>query len=177
MAAHVDSSWAGGSFLVPEILFSTGIAAAFVGLVVGLLLLAFEMGALTSVANAATYSGCMHTARLLGGQIGSVLLGRFLTVREQMHSNILGQYVDAGNWMTAERLGGVAAVLAPLSAGPEEAQARSAALLSGQVRTQAFTLAYSDAFLLIAWAIAGYLLLLVFLRPSTIDLRHLGKAQ
>jgi DHA2 family multidrug resistance protein len=79
--------------------------------------------------------------------------------------------------MTTERLGGVAAVLAPSSAGMEEARARSAALLAAQVRAQAFTLAYSDAFLLIAWAIAAYLVLLVFLRPSTIDLRRLGKVQ
>ena len=30
---------------------------------------------------------------------------------------------------------------------------------------------------LIAWAIAGYLLLLVFLRPSTVSLRHPEKAK
>src|SRR5580658_7967703 len=30
MAAHVDSSWAGGSFLVPELMLAAGIAAAFV---------------------------------------------------------------------------------------------------------------------------------------------------
>jgi len=113
----------------------------------------------------------------LGGEIGSVILGRFITVREQLHSNMLGQNVDPGNWMTAERLRGMAAALTPFSAGPEEAQARSAALLAGQVRAQAFTLAYADAFLLMAWAIAGYLLLMVFLRPSTISLRGLEKTK
>jgi DHA2 family multidrug resistance protein len=43
--------------------------------------------------------------------------------------------------------------------------------LGGQVKIQAFTLATSDAFLLIAWVIAAYLVLMVFLRPSTISLR------
>jgi DHA2 family multidrug resistance protein len=99
-----------------------------------------------------------------------VIFGRFLAVREQLHSNMLGQHVDAGNWIADERLRGVAIALAPSSAGMEEAQARSAAILGGQVRAQALSLAYSDAFLLIAWAIAGYLLVLVFLRPSTISL-------
>jgi DHA2 family multidrug resistance protein len=84
---------------------------------------------------------------------------------------MLGQHVDAGNWITEERLRSVALALAPFSAGSEEAQARSAAILGGQVRAQALSLAYSDAFRLIAWVIAGYLLLLVFLRPSTISLR------
>jgi DHA2 family multidrug resistance protein len=77
----------------------------------------------------------------------------------------------------AERLHGLAAAMAPLSAGSDEAAARSAALLAGQVRAQAFTLAFSDAFMLIAWIIAAYLLLLVFLRPSTISLRHMEKAK
>jgi hypothetical protein len=38
-------------------------------------------------------------------------------------------------------------------------------------------LAASDAFMLIAWSIVAYLLLLVFLRRSTINLRQLGKAK
>lgn len=115
--------------------------------------------------------------RLLGGEIGAVSFGRFVAVREQLHSNLLGQHVDVGNWITDERLRGVALALTPSSAGLEEAQARSAVILGGQVRAQALSLAYSDAFLLIAWAIAGYLLLLVFLRPSTISLRPQEKAE
>jgi len=177
MAAHVDSSWAGGSFFVPELLLATGIAAAFVGLVVNLLLLAVEMGALTNVANASTYSAWMHTMRLMGGEIGAVVFARFIAVREQLHSNLLGQNVDAGNWITAERLRGVALSLAPSSAGMEEAQARSAVIVGAQVRGQALTLAYSDAFMLIAWVIAAYLILLVFLKPSTISLRHPEKVK
>jgi MFS transporter, DHA2 family, multidrug resistance protein len=170
-AAHLDSSWAGGSFVVTELMLAVGIAAAFVGLVVNLLLLAVEMGATTNVANTATYSAWMHTMRLMGGEIGAVIFGRFVAVREQLHSNILGQNVDAGSWMTDERLRGVALALAPNSAGSEEAQARSAVILGGQVRAQALSLAYSDAFLLIAWTITAFLILLVFLRPSTISLR------
>jgi DHA2 family multidrug resistance protein len=177
MAAHVDSSWAGGSFFVPELLLAMGIAAAFVGLVVNLLLLAVEMGALTNVANASTYSAWMHTMRLMGGEIGAVVFARFIAVREQLHSNMLGQNVDAGSWITAERLRGVALSLAPSSAGSEEAQARAAVVVGAQVRGQALTLAYSDAFMLIAWVIAAYLILLVFLRPSTIGLPHPEKVK
>jgi len=177
MAAHLDSSWAGRSFLVPELILAIGIAAAFVGLVVNLLVLAVEMGATSSVANVATYSAWMHTMRLMGGEIGAVIFGRFVAVREQLHSNLLGQHVDAGDWITDERLKGLAAGMASSASGSEEALGRAAAILGGQVRAQALSLAYSDAFRLIAWAIAGYLLLLVFLRPSTISLRHPEKAK
>jgi DHA2 family multidrug resistance protein len=177
MASRVDSSWAGDSFLIPELMLAGGIAAAFVGLVVNLLMLAVEMGATTNVANTATYSAWMHTMRLMGGEIGAVIFGRFVALREQLHSNMLGQHVDAGNWISGERLRGVALALAPSSAGSEEAQARSAVILAGQVREQALSLAYSDAFRLIAWTIAGFLLLLVLLRPSTISLRPQEKAK
>src|SRR5262249_38883462 len=107
-----------------------------------------------------------------GGQIGAVTLGHFLSAREQFHSNVLGQYVDAGNWKTVERLHGLAAALTPSSAGPDEAQARAAVLLAGQVKAQAFSLAASDAFHLVAWVIAAYLVLVAFLRPSTLSLRN-----
>jgi DHA2 family multidrug resistance protein len=177
MAAHLDASWAGNSFRHTELLVALGIGVAFVGLIVSLVTLALEIGAAKSLINAATYSGCMHTMRLMGGQVGAVLLARFVTVREHFHSNILGLNVDTGSWLAGERLGNLGAFLGPSSAGAVEAQARSVVLLGSQVRAQAFTLAYSDGFLLIAGTISAYLILLAFLRPSTIDLRRMGKAQ
>jgi len=177
MAAHVDSSWAGHSFRIPEFVFAVGVGVAFVGLITNLVLLALETGAVSNVANMSTFSGALHTVRLLGGQIGAALFGHFLNVREQWHSNMIGQYVDAGSWLTTERLNALTAAVAPSSPGVSDAQARAVGLLSAQVRAQAYTLASSDAFLLIAWGIVGYLLLLVFLRPSTINLRQAGKAQ
>lgn len=104
-------------------------------------------------------------------------LGHFLTVREEFHSNLLGQNVDSGNWTTAERLHGLAAAMTPNAVGPDEAQARAAVLLASQVKAQAFTLACSDAFRLIAWVIAAYIILMVFMRPSTISLRNPEKSQ
>jgi DHA2 family multidrug resistance protein len=94
-------------------------------------------------------------------------------MREKWHSNLLGQYVDPGNWLTVERLNALGASLT----GVSDAQARSLGLLSVQVRAQAYTLASSDAFMLIAWAVVGNVVLLLFLRPSTINLRQAGKAK
>jgi DHA2 family multidrug resistance protein len=177
MGAHVDSVWSGTSFVKPELVIAIGVGVAFVSLITNVILHLIETGGVKSLTSTTTYSAFMHTMRIMGGQIGAVTLGHFITVREEFHSNVIGQYVDAGSWQVAERLHGLAAAMAPLSAGSDEAAARSAALLAGQVRAQAFTLAFSDAFMLIAWIIAAYLLLLVFLRPSTISLRHMEKAQ
>jgi DHA2 family multidrug resistance protein len=177
MASHVDTSWSGASFKAPELVFAAGVAVAFVGLITNLVLLALETGAVRDVAKMSTFSAWLHTVRLLGGQIGTALFTRFLDVREKLHSNLIGQYVDPGSWLTTERLGALTTAVSPSSAGLGDAQARSVGLLSAQVRAQAYTLASSDAFLLIAWAIVGYLILLVFLRPSTINLREAGKAQ
>jgi DHA2 family multidrug resistance protein len=177
MAAHMDSSWSGNSFQAAELTFAAGVAAAFVGVVTNIILLALESGAVKEVANISTFSAWIHSVRLLGGQIGAVIFAWFLDMREKWHSNLLGQYVDPGNWLTVERLNALGASLTPSSAGVSDAQARSVGLLSAQVRAQAYTLACSDAFMLIAWAIVGYLVLLVFLRPSTINLRQAGKAK
>jgi len=171
MSARLDSQWAGTSFTLPELILATGIAVAFVALVVNLLMLAAEMGAATNAVNASTYAAWMHTNRLLGGEVGGVVFGRFVTVREQLHSNVLGYHVTAGNWITVDRLRSMTLSLTPPSAGPQEAAARSAAILSGQIRLQALSLAYSDAFLLIGWALAAYLLLIVCMRPNTLILR------
>jgi DHA2 family multidrug resistance protein len=176
MGAHLDSVWAGKTFATPEIVIAIGVGVAFVSLVTNVILHLLETGAVKSLTSTTTYSAFMHTMRIMGGQIGAVTLGHFITVREEFHSNVIGQYLDAGSWQVAERLRGLTASMAPLSAGSDEAAARSAAVLAGQVRAQAYTLAFSDAFMLIAWIIAAYLLLLVCLRPSAISLRHMEKA-
>jgi MFS transporter, DHA2 family, multidrug resistance protein len=49
-----------------------------------------EAGALTSMAGAATFSGFMHFIGIFGGQVGVAVMTRFISVREQFHSNLLG---------------------------------------------------------------------------------------
>ena len=136
-----------------------------------------EAGALTSAANAATFSGFMHFIRLFGGQVGVAVMTRFISVREQFHSNLLGLHVQVGSWLTDERLRMLSAGLLPGSTGPEEAQYRAVGILSQQVRAQAYTLAISDGFILIGWMVVAYLLLMLFLRPGKISYKDLRKMQ
>ena len=121
---------------------------------------------MTSLAKAATVSGYAHFIRLLGGEVGATFMGHFLSAREKFHSNLLGLHVQSGTWITDQRLRVLAAGAFGKSTGTQEAQYRAAEALGLQVRAQAFTLAISDGFIVIAWAVVLYLMLMLLLRPG-----------
>jgi MFS transporter, DHA2 family, multidrug resistance protein len=175
--SHVDTSWSGNSFEIVELLFSVGLACTYIGLVSSIVLEALEAGALTSAANAATFSGFMHLMRLFGGQVGVAALTHFIAVREQFHSNMLGLYVQRGSWLTDHRLLMLAGGALPQSTGKQEALQRAASVLGLQVRAQAYTLATSDGFVLIVWVVIVYLLIMLLLKPGKITFSALSKMQ
>jgi DHA2 family multidrug resistance protein len=160
-----------------ELLLSLGLAGAYIGLVSSIVLEALEAGALTSVSNAATFSGFMHLMRIFGGQIGVAVMTRFIAVREQFHSNMLGLYVQRGSWLTDHRVRMLTGGFLAESTGRQEAQQRAATILGLQVRAQAYTLATSDGFILIVWVVILYLLLMLLLRPGKISFNDLSKMQ
>jgi DHA2 family multidrug resistance protein len=175
ICAHVDSSWAGSSFETLELVLAAGFACSYVGLVGAIVIEGLEAGALATMATAATLSGFMHFIRLFGGQTGVAAMTRFIAVREKFHSNLLGLHVESGSWLTDERLRMLTAGLLPASAGSEDAQSRAIDILGQQVRAQAYTLATADGFILVAWMVVAYLLLMLFLRPARISYRDLRK--
>jgi DHA2 family multidrug resistance protein len=174
--SQVDSSWAGNSFELWELLFAGGFACSYVGMVSSIVLDGLESGALSGAAKAATLSGFMHFIRLMGGEAGVAFMTRFLDVREKLHSNLLGMQVQSGSWISAVRLQSLTARLLPESGSPAEAGYRAGGLLGAQVRAQAYTLATSDAFLLMVWIVVGYLLLMLFLRPGKITFQDLRRS-
>jgi DHA2 family multidrug resistance protein len=173
ICAHVDSSWAGTSFQILELFLAAGFAGTYIGLVSSIVLEGLEAGALTNASKAATFSGFMHFVRILGGAVGVAAMTRFETVRERFHSNLLGLHVQAGDWLTDERLRMLGAKVLPDSTGSEEAQSRAVAILSQQVRAQAYTQAIADGFIAIGWVVVAYLLLMLFLRPGKISFKQL----
>jgi DHA2 family multidrug resistance protein len=175
--AHLDPSWAGNSFEMVELVLAAGFACTYIGLVSSIVLEALDAGALGSLATISTFSGFMHFIRIFGGQVGVAIMGRFLSVREQLHSNLLGLHIQAGDWLTDQRVQMLTAGLSSGSAGPEEAQGRAIGILSQQVRAQAYTMASADAFILIAWMVVAYLLLMLFLRPGKISYKLLRNMQ
>ena len=175
--SHLDTSWAGSSFKIVELVLAAGLACTYIGLVSSIVLEALEAGALTSTAYAATFSGFMHFIRIFGGQVGVAVMTRFLSVREKFHSNLLGLHVQTGAWLTDERLRVLSAGLGPASAGPEETHNRALEILGRQIRAQSYTMAVADGFILIGWMAAVYLLLMLFLRPGKFGYKDLRKMQ
>jgi DHA2 family multidrug resistance protein len=177
ICSQLDTSWAGTSFEGVELLLSCGFACSYVGLVSSIVLEGLESGALTSAANAATFSGLMHFIRLFGGQVGVAFMTHFVSVREKFHSNLIGLHVQAGDWLTDERVRMLTGGVLPGSTGAEEAQYRAAGILGQQVRAQAYTLATADGFILIGWMVVIYLMMMLFLRPGKITYKDLRKMQ
>ena len=175
LCAHLDPSWASNSFETLELVLALGLAGAYVGLVSSIVLVGLEKGALKSAAAAATLSGFMHTFRIFGGQVGVSIMNRFLTVREEFHSNMLGLHVQVGDWLTDERLHLISLGMLPRSSGLDEAQARAGALLGQQVHAQAYTLAIADGFVLITGVAAAFLLLMLLMTPVKVSYQDLRK--
>ena len=92
----------------------------------------------------------------------------YVALREKYHSNVIGLHVEAGHWLTDERLRWLTGGVSSDSAGLDEAQRRAAALLGGQVRQQAYTLAYMDGFLIIAWVCVVIIVLIAFMKRTEI---------
>src|SRR6185295_8462354 len=103
-----------------------------------------------------------------GGEAGTALMQRLISVREQFHSNLIGLHVEAGSWLTGERVQILTQGLFPGSVGAEEAQARASLLLGGQVKLQAYTMAYADGYLAIACVAAFAIVLIACMKPMKI---------
>ena len=166
--AQLTGAWSGNNFLISQIVIGLGLALSFTALVGSFVQNAFDTGALSNPINVLTYAAFIHCIRLFGGEAGTALMQRLISVREQFHSNMLGLHVDAGNWLTTERVQLLTQGLFPGSAGAEEAQARAALLLGGQVKLQAYTLAHADGYLAIALVAAFAIVLIACMKPMKI---------
>ncbi|HBB95421.1 MAG TPA: MFS transporter [Blastocatellia bacterium] len=166
--AQLTSAWSGNNFLISQIVIGLGLALSFTALVGSFVQNAFDTGALSNPINVLTYASFIHCIRLFGGEAGTALMQRLISVREQFHSNMIGLHVDAGNWLTSERVQLLTQGLFPGSAGAEAAQERAALLLGGQVKLQAYTLAYADGYLAIACVAALAIVLIACMKPMKI---------
>lgn len=160
--SRVTSVWAGPDFGIPEAVMAIGLALAFNSMVGSIVLEVLDTGALSRPADVLTFAGFFQVIRLFGGEMGASLMGHFIAIREQFHSNILGLNVGLGNEIADHRLLGFRAALSAHSTGLT-ATGQAADLVGLQIRQQAFTLAISDSFRLIAMCCVFCLLVVVFM--------------
>jgi MFS transporter, DHA2 family, multidrug resistance protein len=173
--ARVTSVWARPNFGIPQAVMAIGLALAFNSMVGAIVLEVIDTGALTRPVDVLTFAGFYQTVRLFGGQLGGVFMGHFIAVREQFHSNMLGLNVQLGNALTDQRLLGLGHAFAPHSTGPSAA-GRGAEVLVLQIRQQAFTLAISDSFLLVATCCVACLVVVAFMSTVPTQYRQVAAA-
>jgi DHA2 family multidrug resistance protein len=166
--AQLTSSWSGDNFFISQIVIGLGLPLTFTALVGSILQNSFDSGALTQPINLLTYSSFIHCVRLFGGEAGTALMQRLVSVRERFHSSMLGLHVEGGDWQVSDRVAALAHGFFSNSAGADEAQKRALVLLGGQVRLQAYALAYSDGFIVIAVVAAIAIILIGVMKPMKI---------
>jgi DHA2 family multidrug resistance protein len=108
--------------------------------------------------------------------MGVAFLQHFLSTREQFHSNILGLGVQLGQPATDQRLLGLGAGMLSHTSGLTAAAGRAAEILGLQVRQQAFTLAITDSFLLVAWSVVFCLIVIACMARVPTQYRQVMKA-
>ena len=146
---QLTHDWARGDFAGIVILQSIGQA---------LTLLPIIILALSNVDPTRTtaFAAYIQIMRLGGAEIGVALMGTWLRVREQIHSNYLGLHIENGSFDVTRLLKQLGEYFASHGAGA--ASARALGTLSARVQREANVLAYIDGFWLCFWlAIAALL--------------------
>ncbi|WP_256367018.1 MFS transporter [Acidisphaera sp. L21] len=159
MAAELTAVWATADFLPSQVLQAVGQSFALTAITVLSVRSIVPLEALTI--------GCLlQLSRLFGGEIGTAFMQTFVRVREQIHSNMIGQHMTGGSALTADRLAAYAGRLNAHMADAALVGSQSARLLATAVAAQANVLAYQDAFLAAAGGTAVCLLLVALMRPG-----------
>jgi DHA2 family multidrug resistance protein len=173
--ARVTAVWAGPDFGISQAVMAVGLALAFNSMVGAIVLELFDTGALQRPVDVLTFAGFFQVTRLFGGEMGSTFMGHFIAVREQFHSNMLGLNVQLGNSLAQHRLLGLRHAFTPQSTGLI-ATGRAADVLGLQVRQQAFTLAISDSFILLAICCVTCLVVIAFMSKVPTQYRQVTAA-
>jgi len=142
LGTRLTHDWALGDFIPIVVLQSIGQAFTLLPIII----LALSN---SDFSRATAFAAYIQITRLGGAEIGVALMGTWLRVREQIHSNFIGQHLDSGS-------AGVARMLKQLSDhfaghGAATAPARALGSLSALVAREANVLAYIDAFWLTFW--------------------------
>ena len=176
MNAQLSSAWSGANFWVSQAILAIGFAFAFNSMVGSIILEIVNSGAFSRPIDVLTFSGYFQTIRLFGGQIGAAYMGHFIATREQFHSNVLGVGVQIGKQATDQRLLGLSAALRSHSQGVTAATGRAAEIIGLQVKQQAFTLAITDAFTLLAGSVVCCMIVIACMAPVPTQYRQVIQA-
>jgi MFS transporter, DHA2 family, multidrug resistance protein len=165
MAGQLTHDWVSDDFLLSQLIQAVGQSFGLTSLVW------FNLKNLEPT-EIFTFGAVLQTGRLFGAQLGSAFVQTFVRIREQTYSNLIGLHVDAGSFLTDQRLEHYARIIGSRSIGAPEASARATALLARAVQNQAYVLAYIDGFMVLGFAVIAALLLMLLLRDPPAHLEQ-----
>jgi MFS transporter, DHA2 family, multidrug resistance protein len=142
LGTQLTHDWALGDFIPIVVLQSIGQAFTLLPI----LIIAVSN---SDVTRATAFAAYVQIARLGGAEIGIALMGTWLRVREQIHSNFLGQHIENGSADVSRILKQLSASFA--SHGVGSAPARALDSLAALVQRESNVLAYIDGFWLTFW--------------------------
>ena len=157
LGTQLTHEWSLGDFVPMALLQSVGQTFSLTPIVV----LALSNADPT---RATAFAAYIQVMRLGGAEIGISLMATWLRVREQIHSNFIGQHVVDGS----ANVNGMLAKMTQYfsGSGSAEAPGRALGVLSSLVQREANTLAYIDGFWLTVWFAIAALVLVAMIGPS-----------
>jgi len=108
-------------------------------------------------------SGLYNLMRNTGSSSGIAVAGTFIVRRSQLHQAILVGHVDPLNPAAQQAFQAATALAASHGAPPVAAEQQATAMIYGMVQHQAAVLAFSDVFIILTFASAAMIPLLLFL--------------
>ena len=149
LGTRITNEWAPGDFIPIVLLQSLGQAFTLLPIILVVL-------TNSDPRRATAFAAYVQIFRLGGAEIGVALMGTWLRVREQVHSNLLGQHITDGGAQVQPLLQKLSEYFTAHNIGT--ATPRALGTLAGIVQREANVLAYIDGFwLTFVFAIAGLL--------------------
>jgi len=179
LCSHLSSAWAPNTYIPMTVFLAIGESFAMLGLVASLVLHILGSGAFAPSgkpkrpADVLTFSGFFHTVRIMGGQIGSILMLHLINERTKFHVSILSQDAAISRLPVSHFVYGAIAALAPDTSNPAQRVSWTGYFLGATIRQQGTTLAFADAFTVLAWSTIAVLVLIAFIRLSIPSFKEL----
>jgi DHA2 family multidrug resistance protein len=171
LGTQLTHDWARGDFVGIVLLQSIGQAFTLLPIIIIAL-------ANSDFTRATAFAAYIQIMRLGGAEIGVALMATWLRVREQIHSNFIGQHLENGSADVTKILKQLSEGFA--SHGAATASARAVGSLSALVQREANVLAYIDGFWLTFWlaiAALGFVALMTRAPPGPFTPAPLGVTQ
>lgn len=159
MGTRVTGAWSLNDFIPIALVQALGQGFTFTALLIFVLANANPTRATALIAY-------VQVMRLDIIEITTTGMSTWLRVRQQLHSNLVGLHVSAGDSEVSQRLAQLTGRFIDYGAGVEAASARGMVMLANMVRRESNVLSFIDGFTVSFWSAVVGLLLVSLMRPA-----------